>query len=127
MCTHCNNYNSHTYIGESGTSKGDSVAVPTSTTQESPRLSVHRESTAPVKPRSGFTIPSALKLINMNKGREISARAHSAPKNGFSAFVLLRHLHTRDLMRKVGFWCACMCACTCLMHAFVHECMCVCV
>ena len=71
-------------------------------------MSLHRQSAAAVKPRSGFTVPSALKLMTMDKGREISARAHSAPKNGFFAFVLLRHMHTRDLMRKV---CVCVCVC----------------
>ena len=49
-------------------------------------------------------IPEAMQLIHSEGGRKVSSQAVSAPKDGYFAFVLLRHLRIRDLRNKVGWY-----------------------
>ena len=46
-------------------------------------------------------IPEAMKLIQNQEGRKVSAQAHSVPKDAYFAFLLLRHLRIRDERMKV--------------------------
>lgn len=48
-----------------------------------------------------FEVSEAMKLINNSGGRRVSAKAHSAPKDAYFSFLLLRHLRIRDLKNKV--------------------------
>ena len=51
---------------------------------------------------SEFEVSEAMKLINNSGGRRVSSKAHSAPKDAYFSFLLLRHLRIRDLRNKVG-------------------------
>ena len=58
--------------------------------------------TNPVSGEHNIGISEAMKLIHAEDGRVISAQAHSTPKDGYFAYVLLRHLRIRDCRAKVG-------------------------
>ena len=48
-----------------------------------------------------FEVAEAVKLIHNNNGRRVSSKAHSAPKDAYFSFLLMRHLRIRDLRNKV--------------------------
>ena len=48
-----------------------------------------------------FDVSEAMKLINNSNSRRVSSKAHSAPKDAYFSFLLLRHLRIRDLKNKV--------------------------
>ena len=48
-----------------------------------------------------FEVSEAMKLINNSGVRRVSSKAHSAPKDAYFSFLLLRHLRIRDLRNKV--------------------------
>lgn len=50
---------------------------------------------------SEFEVSEAMKLIHNSGGRNVSSKAHSAPKDAYFSFLLLRHLRIRDLRSKV--------------------------
>ena len=50
----------------------------------------------------GVDIPEAMQLIHSEGGRKVSSQASSTPKDGYFAFVLLRHLRIRDMRNRVG-------------------------
>lgn len=47
-------------------------------------------------------ISEAMQLIHSKGGRKVSSQATSAPKDGYFAFLLLRHLRIRDMRNRVG-------------------------
>ena len=48
-----------------------------------------------------FEVAEAMKLIHNDSGRRVSSKAHSAPKDAYFSFLLMRHLRIRDLRNKV--------------------------
>jgi hypothetical protein len=76
------------------------VTVPTTTASDGLPSNLYTHHHTSHKPVGTFTIPSALRLMSSEEGRQVSTKALSAPKNAFFAFVLVRHLHIRDLSRK---------------------------
>lgn len=50
---------------------------------------------------AALDMPSALKVILNNGGRNVSAKAKQLSKDAFLGFLLLRHLKIRDLRNKV--------------------------
>lgn len=49
-----------------------------------------------------FEVAEAMKLIHNDSGRRVSSKAHSAPKDAYFSFLLMRHLRIRDLRNKVN-------------------------
>ena len=57
---------------------------------------------SPSNPKGGeFEVSEAMKLIHNDSGRRVSSKAHSAPKDAYFSFLLMRHLRIRDLRNKV--------------------------
>lgn len=50
---------------------------------------------------AGLDMPSALKVILNNGGRDVSSRARQVAKDAYLGFLLLRHLRIRDLRNTV--------------------------
>lgn len=51
---------------------------------------------------AGLDMPSALKVILNNGGRNVSSKAKQVAKDAYLGFLLLRHLMIRDLRNKVS-------------------------
>lgn len=57
---------------------------------------------SPSNPKGNeFEVAEAMKLIHNDSGRRVSSKAHSAPKDAYFSFLLMRHLRIRDLRHKV--------------------------
>lgn len=57
---------------------------------------------SPSNPKGNeFEVAEAMKLIHNDGGRCVSSKAHSAPKDAYFSFLLMRHLRIRDLRNKV--------------------------
>lgn len=48
-----------------------------------------------------FKVPEAMTLIHNEDGRAVSSSAHSAPRDAYFSFLLLRHLRIREMRIKV--------------------------
>ena len=66
------------------------------------RFSLEEHNNEGAHDRGSVRLSSALQLLQEDTGRSISAQANSTPQDSFFSFLLLRHLHIRDLRSKVN-------------------------